>query len=548
MTNANSKNTVNQPDPVKKNRNLVREFVAPFIETKVTSQGGVKFYNQAKSSNGNLLGEFLMYWKSRDEWNNLTKDEKATLESLEKTVFLKEIVRIGAGFESKRSAILYIIGRDYDFSAIENKKVESEIQELYTNELNNLVQSENLREKFLKGLFPKKNLPHREQEAKIDFVFSPNHLNEKQRESILALLVKSHVDESDVTSALPLFTHSTDQKLLIKMFLPTITLGQLEGMGVLNKKQVQKAISESISRGNLGAHLHSMNDQERQEVVAYIDPDDIVIETMLFPDEVVDTILHGTGRKLIAQELTRRNDDLYKSLEGENNLHMKPTNEGLFYPPFIAHLRKLGIKDAANFTPGSIVKGKVSGKGGEDIHFAYRIEGIDDDIEKNKETGGNDRVITATDVLLPDGTLHLAKKKSVSPEFTYAALGYILASAKNSLEIVTDQDIKKQIQGGKMKESLYEEDIQNLADLNRALDSIDEQGSKYPLTKAGGASIQVGEPGKAGYWVYQITSVNADKGTIELHNGQKTEILDFVHFFTAFKTQKATRLPSMKDM
>lgn len=287
-----------------------------------------------------------------------------------------------------------------------------------------------------------------------------------------------------MSDALDVFSDLDDKKLLIKMFIPTISLGQLEEMGVLNTKQVQKAISESIARGNLGSHLRELSEADREDIVSQIDPEDVVIETMTFPEDVVDIILRGSGKKAIAKELTRRNEDFYTSLEAENNLNMRPTKEGLLQPSFVAHLKKLGIKNASDFKPGSVVKGKVQGQNGQDIHFAYRIDAIDDDVEKNKETGGNGKVITVTDVLLPDGTLRLSKEKGKSPEYSYAQMAHILSSAKNSLEIMNEEDLKKQLVAGHVKESLYEEDIKDIADLNRALDSIDEKGKKYPLSQA----------------------------------------------------------------
>lgn len=124
MANPNAKNVVNQPTETKKNRNLVREFVSPFVEMKLSSEESVKFYNHAQSTKGDVMVDFLKYWKNRDDWNNLTKEEKGIIEAFDKTVFLKEIVRIGVGFESKRSAVIHTISRDYDFSTSDRKKVE----------------------------------------------------------------------------------------------------------------------------------------------------------------------------------------------------------------------------------------------------------------------------------------------------------------------------------------------------------------------------------------------------------------------------------------
>lgn len=46
--------------------------------------------------------------------------------------------------------------------------------------------------------------------------------------------------------------------------------------------------------------------------------------------------------------------------------------------------------------------------------------------------------------------------------------------------------------------------------------------------------------------MYQITSINENKGTIEINNGQSSEVIDYVTFYTAFKSRKSARLSSMK--
>lgn len=97
---------------------------------------------------------------------------------------------------------------------------------------------------------------------------------------------------------------------------------------------------------------------------------------------------------------------------------------------------------------------------------------------------------------------------------------------------------------GGIKEKVLREDIGSLSDLNNALDAVDNEGKKYPLQK--GSSVQVGEPGKDGFWVFQIKSINEDKKTIALSNGSSQEVLDYQSFFDSFESLKGSRLPKLE--
>lgn len=230
-----------------------------------------------------------------------------------------------------------------------------------------------------------------------------------------------------------------------------------------------------------------MTKTEKDGAVDQIDPYDIIIETMLFPQEVVDTILEGDGSKVIAQELSRLNTSRYEDALAENALKMQPTDEGLFLPVFQDLLANIGIKNTDHLRPGSIIKGKNK----KNEEFAYRIDALSDTPEENKKTRGSGPVFTMTDILLSDGSLHLYAKKDAAPSYSYTDIYNICNQTKESLEILTPEVIKHQIDKGALKETLLENDITSLADLNRALDSLDPKGRFYQLKADGGVSLQV---------------------------------------------------------
>lgn len=492
-----------------------------------------------------LETEFLDFIAKNRDFDEQSKEQQEAFRAVTSVQFLRETIALGAAFTSKRKALEYMIAREYDFPASETKKIQSEYENLSRDELTTLVQSESKREKFLKNLFPKKTLPYKSKKDQIITIFGKNTLSPLQEEQVLKLLVQRYIDPQEVQESLSLFD-DTQKQLLLKTFLPTVTLGQLRDMRVLTKTQVKSVIYQSIERGDLVPEFASMSDTEKQDTVDQIDPNDIVIETMLFPKELVDTILLGEGSKMIAQELSRINIARYDEIDAENALKMKPTKEGFFLPVFIEKLNKLGIKNPVDLKEGSVIQGTIRGNNGEDIAFAYRIDGISDNPGENKTTGGNGRVFALSDILLPNGLLHLGKVKSKGAGYSYAEMYHIFEKARTSVEILTPEVTQHRIQAGTLKETVLEEEIQSLSDLNRALNSIDSEGIAYGLKADGGASIEVGKLGDKDYCLFQVKSINEAKGTIELTNGQNSEIFDYVTFYTIFESKKAKRLPSMK--
>lgn len=105
----------------------------------------------------------------------------------------------------------------------------------------------------------------------------------------------------------------------------------------------------------------------------------------------------------------------------------------------------------------------------------------------------------------------------------------------------------KEIQDGKLEEKVLRDDINTLADLNYALDALDESGKKYPIKK--GSSLQVGAPNDPDFHVFQIKSINESKKppTIVVSDGNSQEIMTFQEFFDNFESKKeAKRLPNLE--
>lgn len=126
----------------------------------------------------------------------------------------------------------------------------------------------------------------------------------------------------------------------------------------------------------------------------------------------------------------------------------------------------------------------------------------------------------------------------------YAQFEKAIKSKGGFPEITTQQELNVQVEKGDIKEKILREDIDSLGALNNALDTLDKDGKKYPLQK--GSSIQVGEPGKKDFWVFQVKSINETDKTIALSDGGSQEILSFQEFFDNFESREGARLPKIE--
>ena len=437
--------------------------------------------------------KFIAQNKAFDQQSKEQQDSFRAVNSIQ---FLRETISIGAGFASKREALKHIINRGYEFSDSELKQIKDSYNTLTRDELARYIASETEREKFLKNIFPGKTLPYKAINKQINDIFGNNVLTDHQEELVASLLVKKNVSPFEVKEVIELF-NPNQQQLILKTFIPMISLGQLESMKVLTSQQVDDAIRKSIEQGNLIPRFANMQDDDRENAIKQIDPNDIIIETMLFPNEVVKTILLSDGAKMIAKELSTINAERFDSAIAENALKMEPSPDGLFLPPFLEKLGKLKIKNTADFKKGSIIKGTIPTKNGKDIDFAYRIDEISDNAVENKKNGGNGRVFALTDILLADGSLHVKKTINASPAYSYDELYHIFKTAGTKAEILSPEVLNHQVDRGSLKTAFLDEDIDGihtLSELNDALDIIDPKGRNYPLKAEGGVSIQTEMP------------------------------------------------------
>lgn len=232
--------------------------------------------------------------------------------------------------------------RAFDLTLLVKKDrnyLSGKILELSLDDLDWIIGSQLERERWLKGM-PNLQLVRRDISQEISRIFDRITLSPAQVETARKLITQPYVTEEDIGDALALFPNLASKQLLIKAFLPTISLGDLKRMKVLNKTQVRTAIEETLRKSDLGKIFGSkLSADEVQTVVDNMDADEIMVDTMLFPADIVDTILHGTGRKAIADELNKQKKEYDRALMDENSLSLKPDANGKYYDAFIGHLR-----------------------------------------------------------------------------------------------------------------------------------------------------------------------------------------------------------------
>lgn len=309
------------------------------------------------------------------------------MQSFEKALFLNEVVRIGAGIESKRSTLEKLIDREFELTSEQKEHIIAEIETFSLAELTTHLSYRTTRKTLVSRLFPKKETQPKEQDFDKQFetLFAKNHisLNESQKEAVSHLLTSPYVHEDDIEKILPLFEKLEEKQLLVQYFFPTITLGVLQKMGILSEKQVHDYIRQSIDKKLIGKDFAI-----EEELVESVDADDIVLPTKLMPETDLDILLAGPGKKMIADRIRESNEAMNEEFAQGNTLGLKPDDNGKLLPAFQEELAELGIQNAHLFEVGSYVRGSAKDVNGDIRTFHFAITDIDDDPVKNRVNGG----------------------------------------------------------------------------------------------------------------------------------------------------------------
>lgn len=254
--------------------------------------------------------------------------------------------------------------------------------------------------------------------AQLERLLGARKITEAQKESMARLVLLPSVRPEDLDETLALFSTLPEKQLLIKYFLPTTTLGELASMIHLPQADIRRTIEHIIEKGHFDTLR--IDASEMRELVDKIDPNDIVIPTDLFPEDVVNAVLNSQGKKVIASEISKLNESIYDDFRYGNELKLVPDEQGHLLPAFIGELRKIGVPHPERFQAGNFFRGKRKDEDGIMREFCFVIESVEDDPVKNRENKGRGRPIMAKNVLSADGSMDKNwKTKTYSDQLSY---------------------------------------------------------------------------------------------------------------------------------
>lgn len=460
---------------------LVRRFLDDQLVRNPAT--GLVFYNTNMADEGtNALRTFKAFHK-----NNPKQDEREAAQKITKDYIYQEILTAGILLESKRKALYDVLSLEFDIpeDRTEREKLRQKISALSLDKLSNYLSSRKQRDAFMDSL--EIRVPPSDALVHFCKMFQDGHLTDVQKDEVGKILFSQAVHPSDVSKLLNFFPREDEEKI-IRYFLPTLTLGELRKILNWSEGKYRETV-EKIVR-----HNQRMAEQfnpgvggsltPNQEAVMYYNLDEIIVPPnagILEPGDI-HGLLEIEGRETIANAIMDKSIASAKALELGNHLNLKPDKEGKLLPDFIEKLRELGIEHPENFRSGNFIQGEKDGR-----PFCFQIVTIEDDPEKNQKTKGEGKFITIKNILTEDGSIDANWKTKgnvlSTSQFSYWNMHAIMASAKtttakNSVKLITEQDLDQSVVDGEMKKIIVRDDIHTIDDLNAALSETDQKGPK----------------------------------------------------------------------
>lgn len=322
MVGPNSKNADNILNGIvkKTDPSLTTRAIRQFIEYKLHGADGGKNLNEIVFNKGNGLSEdFLSFLTTKPEFDEVSDDQRKSFKNVNSAQFLRETIGIGVGFESKRRALEKVIEREFTLTSAQKDIAVSAIKTLSLTELTKYVNNQASRKGFITETFPKKAEQPQEQDFRrqLESIFERKtvHLDEDQKQSVSRILVSPHVSEQDIEGILPFFGNLEDKQLLVKYFLPTVTLAELADMGIVTKQEVHSYILNSIH-----SQITDKNFTVDVELLESIDPRDIIIATELMPESDLDILIGRQGKQEISKRIEEANQEMLKEFETGSTL------------------------------------------------------------------------------------------------------------------------------------------------------------------------------------------------------------------------------------
>ncbi|MDP2103920.1 MAG: hypothetical protein Q8K26_03300, partial [Candidatus Gracilibacteria bacterium] len=554
MTDPNSKTTsATIDDKLEKTQkkadpSLTTQAIRQFIEHKLSSDtGGTNFDIILQNEGNGLNDEFLKFTDTLPELDDRSDAQMQALKNVTGMQFLRETLRIGAGFESKRKALIGLIESEYE-SGIETKKLQDTIHGLSLGDLTHYLRNSTERNKFVKLTFPNKSI------NKKDFLSFLNGLDidgktltSDQKQAIIDIRDLNHVDEEQIIDLLKNFNTLEHKQLLIRAFLPTISLGKLIEMKVITKNEAHTAVKEKIQNGEMFGKFKDLI-TKNPDLIDRLDLDEIIVPTKLFPEDIVDKIITTEGIKQIKNELNELFDDVKKEYQDEN---LKPDENGSYKKALVEGIDKatktangknkvIGIENITEI--GSVIHGKIrKGNTMEDVYI--RIDAFHED---NQNATGK-KTVSITHLQTPGGGVTRNPTTSRTELVHFDTLTELFGALESG-QVLTKEAFNKKVGDRDIIEIIESGEIQTLQQLNDRLNSSDRTGEEFSLKKGERTTFSIFTPGEPGYGIFSVSDVNEDTQTLRVYNGVKDlGPLAFNEFIERFEANNGTRMSPLQD-
>lgn len=466
----------------KKDPNLAERLVREFLDAKLTGGSeGVGFYNRAKTDHcAGALDELKIYYRERPEGSD--PESARTIETIKSDLLYREMIRIGVTFESKRKTLSDILAREFDLPS-DADKIKKEVEELSLDALDKHLKDRNQRRSFIDRVFVGQDVMEHEMAEQLKKIVGGKALTPGQQASMERVFVSPRVKQEDLDTVLGLFSTDTEKQLIIKFFLPTVTLQYLWDADVLSEKQVRTAIRQSIEENHLGTDF-PLDQGDMEKLINDIDPQDITITTALFPGEVVNAILRSdNGKRVIRREIQAVNNEFREQVRADSDIGLEPDEEGRLLPSFQEKLKKeLGIGSAGLFQEGNFIHGKTTLTDGTTQSFYFAIDAINDDPKTSAPDRASGLSITLKNVLATDGkSINTHWQKNPGDSYTYAEIFAVIREAAQQTKnktgefaISTPSDMQSSIAHGTMEQKTLRSDLDTIEELRSAIDEVDK--------------------------------------------------------------------------
>ena len=565
---------------------LIRKAIAEKIDAPENEGGGTRFYDEAMkhdSARKTVLPILQAYKTSEERYTEL---DSKRIDTLTEEEIRGYVVRAAADIESDRQALISVLKNDYQTVPTDDQitRLRAATKNLSRTELAERLRRPDVRNQFVqKTLGADSGLILPEIDDVLEGFGIAENLKKvtKQQKAILKSLiadVNHHASNEDIQAILPLFRTRNQRIALLRRYMPTVRLGDLHRLGIINGQERKKLAGDFLA-GNetLRAHIPDVD-----TFLRYRKADDISISTELLSNEQITKLFETSGFSSLADEInlakktiregqSQAFEDLKDSYEWVTTTDLDEIDEkkkslyvaqkfnktkkdyspaewsNLFEvvdpAPTTAELEKLeadcgsidfkkklvdrlkaeeafaSIANRDKLQVGSVIVGNVTETTGETTTLYLRIDKLDG--------GAVHPEVQITNLTNPEGGILKEDAdrgiKGTTETIHYDDLVAVLKGFKEGSRVLSPEELAGEIRDQKIAETVPQDQINSIKELEDKINAIDPAGRSCPL--AVGLSFQMNANAeiKDRYVVGTIGRIDPVTRNIWLSNGAETE-------------------------